>query len=113
MKYETIEYEELERGIGQISLNRPRRYNSVNHLMMEELEHFWSQKQLDLDTHVLILRGKGKKGFCAGLDMSEAKKLLPEMDPDHFYAFQVRLARLNLAMNCAYYGLRYSSHGQI
>ena len=52
MEYETIEYKELEKGIGQIALNRPRRYNSVSIQMMEELEHVWSVKRNDLDTHV-------------------------------------------------------------
>ena len=98
MEYETIEYNELEKGIGQIALNRPRRFNSVNIQMMEELEHFWLDKRNDLDTHVLILCGNGEKGFCAGLDMGAAMKVLSEMDPDHFYAFQSRLARVTLAM---------------
>ncbi len=98
MEYETIEYNKLEKGIGQIALNRPRRFNSVNIQMMEELEHFWLDKRNDLDTHVLILCGNGEKGFCAGLDMGAAMKVLSEMDPDHFYAFQSRLARVTLAM---------------
>ena len=98
LEYETIEYKELEKGIGQIALNRPRRFNSVSIRMMEELEHFWSDKQHDLDTHVLILCGNGEKGFCAGLDMKAAMRTLSDMDPDHFYAFQSRIARLTLAM---------------
>lgn len=98
MDYETIEYQDVEKGIGLLSLNRPRRYNAVNYRMMEELEHFWREKQRDLDTHVLIMRGNGKKGFCSGLDMQEAIKRFEDMDPDTFYAFQTRLARLNLAM---------------
>jgi len=72
VNYETIEYQELEKGIGIIALNRPRRYNSVSYKMMEELEHFWVQKQHDLATHVLIMKGNGDKGFCAGLDMRES-----------------------------------------
>ena len=98
MTYETIEYQELEKGIGMIVLNRPRRYNAVSTRMMEELAHFWLEKQHDIDTHVLILSGNGEKGFCSGLDMKEAMKILSEMDPDRFYAFQARLARLTLAM---------------
>ena len=35
MDYETIEYEMEEEGIGILSLNRPRRFNSVNYQMME------------------------------------------------------------------------------
>ncbi len=98
MDYETIEYHIEEEGIGVLSLNRPRRYNAVNLQMMEELEAVWRERMYDLDTHVVILRGNGNKGFCAGLDMKEAIKMLPEMDTDHFYRFQSRMGRLNLAM---------------
>lgn len=101
MAYETIEYEAKETGIGILSLNRPRSYNAVNHLMMEELEDFWRVRLYDLDTHVVILRGNGEKGFCAGLDMKEAVEMAPEMDADRFYRFQARLARVLSAMRGA------------
>jgi len=101
MTYETIEYETVEPGIGLLSLNRPRIYNSVNHKMMEELESFWQERVHDLDTHVILLRGNGDKGFCAGLDMREAMKMTPQMNTDQFYAFQSRLARLTLGMRRA------------
>ena len=98
MEYETIEYMEVEKGIGSIRLNRPRRYNSVNYRMMEELEHFWQNRQHDLTVRVLLLSGNGNKGFCAGLDMRDTVKRMADMDPDRFYDFQARLARLTLAM---------------
>ena len=43
MDYETIDYEVKEERIGILSLNRPRKYNSVNYNMMEELEVFWEE----------------------------------------------------------------------
>ena len=101
MTYETIEYETVEPGIGLLSLNRPRIYNSVNHKMMEELEGFWQERVHDLATRVIILRGNGDKGFCAGLDMREAMKTTSQMNTDQFYAFQARLARLTLGMRRA------------
>jgi len=101
MDYETIEYEVAEEGIGVLSLNRPRKYNSVNHRMMEELEAFWKERLYDLDTHVIILRGNGERGFCAGLDMKEAMKTGPEKNLHQHYRFQARLARLTMAMRQA------------
>ena len=98
MDYEAIEYEIAEEGIGVLSLNRPRRYNSVSFQMMEELEAFWRDRMDDLDTHVIILRGNGERGFCAGLDMKEAMRMLPDMNTDQFYRYQSRMGRLNLAM---------------
>ena len=111
MDYETIEYEVKDDGIGILSLNRPRRYNSVSHQMMEELEVFWKERLYDLDTHVIVLRGKGDKGFCAGLDMKENKKMAPAMNTAQFYRFQARLARLNLAMRQAPQPIICAVHG--
>jgi len=98
---DTIEYQLLEPGIGLLSLNRPRKYNAVNFRMMEELEAFWKERLYDLDIHVIILRGNGERGFCAGLDMKEIRNEAPGMNTDQFYRFQARLARLNLAMRQA------------
>ena len=111
MNYETIEYESEDEGIGILSLNRPRRYNSVSHLMMEELEAFWKERLYDLDMHVIILKGNGERGFCAGLDMKENMKMAPEMNTDQFYRFQARLARLNLAMRQAPQPVICAVHG--
>jgi len=98
MDYKTIQYSTVEKGIMQLSLNRPDVYNAVNHLMMEELEHFWRERLYDLDTNVIILKGNGDKGFCAGLDMKEAVESAGKMSTEEFYRFQARLARINLHM---------------
>lgn len=111
MTYETIEYEIPEKGIGVLSLNRPRRYNSVSYRMMEELEDFWKVRLSDPDTHVLIMKGNGDRGFCAGLDMKETMKTSGDMDIDQFYRFQVRLARLSLAMRRAPQPIICAVHG--
>jgi len=111
MDYETIQYEIVEPGIGVLSLNRPRRYNAVNPRMAEELEDFWRDRRVDLDTHVIVLRGNGDRNFCAGLDMKAAMKILPEMDTDRFYRFQARLARLTLAMRRAPQPILCAVHG--
>lgn len=111
MDYETIEYEVQEEGIGVLSLNRPRKFNMVNHRMMEELEDFWKERLYDLDTHVVILIGNGKRAFCAGLDMKETMKMVQDMNTDRFYRFQARLARLNLAMRQAPQPIICAVHG--
>ncbi len=98
MGYSTIEYEVHEKGIGVLSLNRPEKYNAVNQQMTEELYDFWAKRQYDLDTHVIILKGNGEKGFCAGLDMTETMEHSSSLSIDEFYNFQARLGRLNLAM---------------
>lgn len=111
MSYATLEYELIEAGIGVLSLDRPRRYNAVSWEMMEEMESFWRERFHDLKTHVVILRGNGERGFCAGLDMKETMKRSPDMDTDAFYGFQARLARLTLAMRRAPQPIVCAVHG--
>jgi enoyl-CoA hydratase/carnithine racemase len=111
MGYETIEYELQEKGIGVLSLNRPRRINAVNQKMMEELEDFWKKRQYDPVTYILIMRGNGKKGFCAGLDVKETIKSFHALNTEQFYKFQARLARLNMAMRRAPQPIICAVHG--
>jgi len=98
MRYETIVYETLEPGIGMLTLNRPNTYNAVSQRMMEELEHCWSERENDVDTRVILLRGSGDKGFCAGLDMKEAMAIQEHMSSHQFYHAQCRMGRLMLKM---------------
>lgn len=111
MSYTTIEYEVIEKGVGLLSLNRPDVYNAVNHQMMEELDDFWRERLYDLDTKVIILKGNGEKGFCAGLDMKETMEMAPKMNSQEFYRFQARLARINLAMRRAPQPIIAAVHG--
>ena len=111
MDYSTIQTEILEKGIMQLTLNRPESYNAVTQLMMEELEHFWRERLYDLDTTVVILRGNGEKGFCAGLDMKETMERAPKMVTEEFYRFQARLARVNLHMRRAPQPIIAEVHG--
>ena len=98
MQYETIQYETAEPGIGVLTLNRPRKYNAVNQAMMKELEHFWAERENDPDTRIVLLKGNGEKGFCAGLDMEEGLELQKTMNSLQFYHSQARMGRLMLKM---------------
>ena len=98
MQYETIVYEVYEPGIGILSLNRAQKYNAVNQIMMKELEYFWSERENDVDTHVILLKGNGEKGFCAGLDMVEGLQLQLKMNSHQFYHAQSRMGKLMLKM---------------
>lgn len=111
MEYKTIEYSTPSKGIMALSLNRPEVYNAVNHLMMEELEHFWRERLYDLDTRVIILKGKGEKGFCAGLDMKETAAMSGKFNVEELYRFQARLARINLHMRRAPQPVISAVHG--
>ncbi len=101
MNYEFIIFEKPEPGLGILTLNRPASYNALNQAMVLELEDFWRERLYDSETRVIILKGGGDKGFCAGLDMKETIAMAPQMTMEKFYMFQARFARLNLAMRRA------------
>jgi len=111
MKYETISFNNIEKGIGHLRLCRTHCYNAINHQMMEEIEDFWRERLYDLDTVVIILSSECEKGFCAGLDLKETSEMTPGMNVAEFYRFQARLARLNLAMRRAPPPIICSVHG--
>jgi enoyl-CoA hydratase/carnithine racemase len=111
MKYETIQFEMIDENIGKLSLNRPRKFNLVNEQMMVELELFWKDRLLDLETRVLVFNGNGNRGFCAGLDMKELMKKSPDMNIEKFYRLQRRLANINMAMRQAPQPVICAVHG--
>jgi enoyl-CoA hydratase/carnithine racemase len=111
MSYETITFETVEKGIGVLTLNRPQNYNAVSFAMMTELESFWMERLYDLETVVIILRGAGEKGFCAGLDVKEYQSSFTSMTAADFYKFQGRLGRINLHMRRAPQPIICAVHG--
>lgn len=111
MGYESIIWNVPEDGIGELTLNRPRRYNSVDMRMLEELEDLWAGLKRNRDVFVIILKGGGDRGFCAGLDIREAARLIGSMNADQFYEFQSRLSRILTAMRAAPQPIVCAVHG--
>lgn len=100
--YKNIIWEQVEDGIGMLTLNRPQAYNAIDGDMLDELYRFWSARMDDLETAVIIMRGAGEKGFCSGLDIRWAIENNQQAgSPVVSYQFQAKLARLNLAMRRA------------
>lgn len=100
-QYNTILWEIVEPGIGVLTLNRPQAYNAVDGEMLDELETFWRNRLYDHEVLVILLKGAGEKGFCAGLDMKYTLSNKELANPVELYKFQSRLARLNVAMRRA------------
>ncbi|MEM2958845.1 MAG: enoyl-CoA hydratase-related protein [Candidatus Jordarchaeaceae archaeon] len=69
--YKTIRYQELEEGIGILTLNRPERLNALNFEMIEELHDLLGELEWNVDCRVLIITGEGR-AFCSGTDLKEA-----------------------------------------
>ncbi|MBN2224488.1 MAG: enoyl-CoA hydratase/isomerase family protein [Deltaproteobacteria bacterium] len=93
MEYTTITFT-TDGPIGLLTLNRPEKLNALNQPMIEELDHLLGMLSANRDIRVVILTGAGEKGFCSGLDMSEAAAQLFETTPDVIYYYQTRTSLL-------------------
>jgi enoyl-CoA hydratase len=72
MTYATILFEEIEAGIGLLTLNRPHRLNALNLEMLDELYDLFRKLDKEPDVRVLILTGAGR-GFCSGADLRDER----------------------------------------
>ena len=91
--YETISFE-VERGIGVLTLRRPRVLNAINHKMIDEILEVQSRVEADPSIRVLVLNGAGR-AFCAGYDLKEA-----DAGPDDARAPDLPGARRLLQRDC-------------
>ncbi|MHB8577912.1 MAG: enoyl-CoA hydratase/isomerase family protein [Dehalococcoidia bacterium] len=75
--------------IATITLNRPRKLNALNAMMVATATDVFKQFAEDRQTSVIVLRGAGK-AFSAGADVTE----LRELNPETARAFITRLHEL-------------------
>jgi enoyl-CoA hydratase/carnithine racemase len=68
--FETVTYEKCDQ-IAHITLNRPEVINAFNVQMRDDLSEVLDAVRWDLDVAVVLLKGSGDRGFCAGADLSE------------------------------------------
>jgi enoyl-CoA hydratase len=76
MSYENLLYEKKD-GIAQITFNRPKVLNALNHRTVEELQGALLDARDDVSVRVLILTGSGEKAFVAGADINELAQQTP------------------------------------
>jgi len=72
MTYETLLFEEVEPGIGLLTLNRPDRLNAISLDMLDDLYDLVRMLDERPDIRVLIMTGAGR-GFCSGADLKDAR----------------------------------------
>lgn len=59
-----------EKGIAQIQINRPEKYNSVRQSVARDIQKYLDECASDGDIRVVIITGSGR-AFCAGQDLGE------------------------------------------
>jgi enoyl-CoA hydratase len=59
----------VDRGVGLITLNRPKAINSLTHPMVNELSRVLTEWERDDEVRVVVVSGAGERGLCAGGDI--------------------------------------------
>src|SRR5512134_452463 len=71
--YESIAVEARD-GVAWVTLNRPDAINAINNAMRRELPAALRALDEDPAVRVIVLRGAGPRGFCAGADLKEERE---------------------------------------
>ncbi len=93
--FETVDYR-TERGVGWITLDRPRVLNALNLQMRDDLWQVLDVAENDAGVGALIFTGAGGRAFSAGADVSEfgtAPSLIAARDARHQRDLWWRLER--------------------
>jgi enoyl-CoA hydratase/carnithine racemase len=64
----TVQIERINR-VGWVVLDRPNQINAINPALRKEVTQALEQLDQDPDVRVIVLRGSGDRGFCAGADI--------------------------------------------
>jgi enoyl-CoA hydratase len=59
----------VNRGVGLITLNRPKAINSLTHPMVSALSRVLTQWETDDEVNAVMVSGAGERGLCAGGDI--------------------------------------------
>ncbi|EIE49009.1 enoyl-CoA hydratase [Salipiger aestuarii] len=75
-QFETLSFEQVDKSIALITLNRPASANAMNTQMGKDLlEQFRSILMDPADLRCVVLTGAGTKAFCAGGDLRERNSM--------------------------------------
>lgn len=64
-------------GVACITLNRPDSINAINDAMRREIPQALRELDADAGVRVIVVRGAGPRGFCAGADLKEERPAGP------------------------------------
>lgn len=96
MAYQTISVE--KRGeVDWLTLNRPEALNTINTVMVAELNDYFGKLYHDQSVRVVVMRGAGK-AYCAGLDIKERADERGEVPFGGGFGFQGWLADVYIKM---------------
>ena len=80
-------------GVATVTLNRPQALNALSFDMLRALDARLDEWQEDPAVRVVVLRGAGNKGFCAGGDIRTLHAMMASGRDEHheFFRFEYAL----------------------
>lgn len=70
-----VQFNEIEKGIGLITLNRPEAANALSIQLLTDLNECLDEVAKNREIRVVLITGSGDKAFCAGADLKERKNM--------------------------------------
>ncbi|MBB5150118.1 MULTISPECIES: enoyl-CoA hydratase [Ureibacillus] len=70
-----VQFNEIEKGIGLITLNRPEAANAMSIQLLTDLNECLDEVAKNREIRVVLITGSGDKAFCAGADLKERKNM--------------------------------------
>jgi enoyl-CoA hydratase len=92
---ETLTVQRPHAGVAVLQLNRPKRLNAIDDVMVGELKETLAGLAADTSVNAVVLTGAGR-GFCSGIDMRDFGPDIPEATAPAIdrLRFQERMAAL-------------------
>jgi enoyl-CoA hydratase len=72
---------EVLAGVGLITLNRPKAINALTHAMVRTVARTLAAWSADSGVRLVLIRGAGERGFCAGGDIRDIYEAMLAGDP--------------------------------
>ncbi|GAA3692101.1 enoyl-CoA hydratase/isomerase family protein [Arthrobacter ginkgonis] len=85
-------------GLGIITLNRPEKINALTHGMVRTIAATLAGWREDPEVRIVVLRGAGERGFCAGGDIRGFHASITAGRPQDFLDFLTDEFALDLAI---------------
>lgn len=91
--------ERLDRGVVQVTLNRPEIHNAFNDEMIAGLTNCFEELNIDSTLRLVILTGEGRS-FCAGADLNWMKRMKDYSDEENFQDSKALAKLFETINNC-------------
>jgi enoyl-CoA hydratase/carnithine racemase len=83
---------EKKGGVGWITLNRPKALNALNYDMIGAMDHTLHLWETDPEVKIVLLKGAGEKGLCAGGDIRSLYESVKSGSSAHHQFFKEEYA---------------------